>query len=192
MFQTEHYTNTSAKGMLKMGAIVRAGAAGVMYWTVQMTSYGPMVLAASEMGVCALAFIANAAEGEAALRRRYPRARLIPAGEAFGQLIAAVHHAVEHPGEDSSAIPLDVHGTPFQQRVWEALRQIPPGETRSYGELAAALGNPKASRAVGGANGANHIAVLIPCHRVIAADGTLGGYAYGLEIKAELLRREGR
>ena len=91
----------------------------------------------------------------------------------------------------SAAIPLDVKGTAFQQRVWEELRRIPHGQTRSYGELAAALGNPKASRAVGGANGANNVAVLIPCHRVIAADGTLGGYAYGLEIKAELLRREG-
>jgi AraC family transcriptional regulator of adaptative response/methylated-DNA-[protein]-cysteine methyltransferase len=83
-----------------------------------------------------------------------------------------------------------VHGTAFQQRVWEALRRIPPGQTRSYGELAAALGKPKAARAVGRASGANRVAVLIPCHRVIAADGTLGGYAYGLAIKAELLRRE--
>ena len=81
-------------------------------------------------------------------------------------------------------------GTAFQQRVWKALREIPPGETRSYGELAAAVGNPNASRAVGSANGANNIAVLIPCHRVVQADGSLGGYAYGPEIKAELLRRE--
>jgi AraC family transcriptional regulator of adaptative response/methylated-DNA-[protein]-cysteine methyltransferase len=106
-------------------------------------------------------------------------------------LFAAVLAAVEQPGAGrSAAIPLDVHGTAFQQRVWDALRRIPNGETRSYGELAAMLGNPKASRAVGGANGANNVAVLIPCHRVIAADGTLGGYAYGLEIKAELLKRE--
>jgi AraC family transcriptional regulator, regulatory protein of adaptative response / methylated-DNA-[protein]-cysteine methyltransferase len=84
-----------------------------------------------------------------------------------------------------------VAGTPFQQRVWEELRRIPLGETRTYGALAAAVGNPGASRAVGGANGANNVAVLIPCHRVIATDGTLGGYAYGLTIKGELLRREG-
>ena len=97
--------------------------------------------------------------------------------------------AVEKPGSGQD-IPLDVQGTAFQQRVWEELCRIPSGETRSYGQLAAALGSPKASRAVGGANGANNIAVLIPCHRVIAADGGLGGYAYGTEIKAELLRRE--
>ncbi|MCB2085551.1 MAG: methylated-DNA--[protein]-cysteine S-methyltransferase, partial [Sphingomonadaceae bacterium] len=83
-----------------------------------------------------------------------------------------------------------VRGTAFQQKCWEALRAIPPGETRSYGEQAAAIGNPKASRAVGSANGANNIAVLIPCHRVIAHDGGLGGYAYGTDIKAELLKRE--
>ena len=114
------------------------------------------------------------------------------AGEDFRDLFAQVLAAVEQPGSGSAAIPLDVKGTAFQQRVWEELRRIPAGETRSYGELAAAVGNPKASRAVGGANGANHIAVLIPCHRVIASEGTLGGYAYGLAIKAELLRREGR
>jgi AraC family transcriptional regulator of adaptative response/methylated-DNA-[protein]-cysteine methyltransferase len=162
-----------------------------MHWTVRETSYGPMLLAATDKGLCTLAFIAGGADGESVLRARYPRARLLPAGDAFRDLFAAVHHAAEHPGEDSSAIPLDLQGTPFQHRVWEALRQIPAGETRSYGELAAALGNPKASRAVGGANGANHVAVLIPCHRVIAADGSLGGYAWGLEVKAELLRREG-
>ena len=80
--------------------------------------------------------------------------------------------------------------TAFQQRVWQELLRIPPGETLSYGQLATRVGNPKASRAVGGANGSNNIAVLIPCHRVIASDGSLGGYAYGLDIKRELLRRE--
>jgi AraC family transcriptional regulator of adaptative response/methylated-DNA-[protein]-cysteine methyltransferase len=114
----------------------------------------------------------------------------VPAGEDFRELFAQVVAAVEQPGAGNAAIPLDLHGTAFQQRVWEALRRIPPGQTRSYGELAAALGKPKAARAVGRASGANNIAVLIPCHRVIAADGTLGGYAYGMAIKAELLRRE--
>ncbi|MEQ8772457.1 MAG: methylated-DNA--[protein]-cysteine S-methyltransferase, partial [Erythrobacter sp.] len=98
--------------------------------------------------------------------------------------------AVERPGSADAAIPLDIDGTAFQTRVWEELRRIPAGETRTYGELAAAIGKPQASRAVGGANGANRIAVLIPCHRVVAADGSLGGYAYGTVIKAELLRRE--
>src|SRR3546814_11443765 len=100
------------------------------------------------------------------------------AGCGFRTRFDEVTRAVEHPGVQRD-IPLDVKGTAFQQRVWQELRRIPPGETRSYGELAALVDNPKASRAVGGANGANNIAVLIPCHRVIAADGTLGGYASG-------------
>jgi AraC family transcriptional regulator of adaptative response/methylated-DNA-[protein]-cysteine methyltransferase len=165
----------------------KGGAGKRIHWAVLATSLGPMLVAATDRGVCCLAF----GEGEAELRARFPRAALAPAGAEFEALFAEVLAAVEQPGPGSAAIPLDVHGTAFQQRVWDELRSIPAGETRSYGELAAALGNPKASRAVGGANGANNVAVLIPCHRVIAADGTLGGYAYGLEIKAELLRREG-
>jgi AraC family transcriptional regulator of adaptative response/methylated-DNA-[protein]-cysteine methyltransferase len=165
----------------------KGGAGRVVHWAVLPTSLGPMLVGATEKGVCCLAF----GEGEAALRARFPRAELVAAGDDFRELFAQVVAAVEQPGPGSAAIPLDVKGTAFQQRVWEELRRIPHGETRSYGELAAALGNPKASRAVGGANGANNVAVLIPCHRVIAADGTLGGYAYGLAIKAELLKREG-
>jgi AraC family transcriptional regulator, regulatory protein of adaptative response / methylated-DNA-[protein]-cysteine methyltransferase len=165
----------------------KGGAGRVVHWAVLGTSLGDMLVAATEKGVCCLAF----GEGETELRARFPRAELLAAGEDFRALFAQVVAAVEQPGPGSAAIPLDVKGTAFQQRVWEELRRIPHGETRSYGELAAVLGNPKASRAVGGANGANNVAVLIPCHRVIAADGTLGGYAYGLAIKAELLRREG-
>lgn len=177
------------KGRLGMAPVdwSKGGAGRVVHWAVLETSLGPMLVAATEKGVCCLAF----GEGEAELRARFPRAELVAAGEDFRALFARVVEAVEQPGPGSAAIPLDVKGTAFQQRVWDELRRIPHGETRSYGELAAALGNPKASRAVGGANGANHVAVLIPCHRVIAADGSLGGYAYGLEIKAELLRREG-
>lgn len=179
------------RGRLGMGAgeWARGGAGKRIHWAVMATTLGPMLVAATDKGVCCLAF----GEGEAELRARFPKADLAPAGEDFSALFARVLAAVEQPGAQisgSAAIPLDVHGTAFQQRVWEELRRIPPGETRSYGELAAALGQPGASRAVGGANGANHVAVLIPCHRVIAADGSLGGYAYGLEIKAELLRRE--
>lgn len=183
----QFYAETKGRLGMKPSDWSRGGAGRVIHWAVLPTSLGPMLVAATEVGVCCLAF----GEGEADLRARFPRAELAPAGEDFRALFAQVVQAVEQPGPGSAAIPLDVHGTAFQQRVWEELRRIPHGETRSYGELAAALGNPKASRAVGGANGANNIAVLIPCHRVIAADGTLGGYAYGLAIKAELLKREG-
>ncbi len=163
------------------------GEGRVIHWSVVETSIAPMMVAATERGVCCLSF----GEGEQELRARFPKAELAEGGEEFRVLLDQVSNAVETPTDPSAAaIPLDVKGTAFQQSVWQALREIPAGETRSYGELAAALGNPKASRAVGGANGANNIAVLIPCHRVIASDGGLGGYAYGTEIKRELLRRE--
>ena len=176
------------KGRLGMTASDwREGGKGrTVYWSVIATSFGNMLVAATQKGVCCLAFD----EGEEELSARFPKADLVPAGDDFKALFGQVVAAVEEPGSDVSAIPLDVKGTAFQQRVWQALREIPAGETRSYGELAAALGNPKASRAVGGANGANNIAVLIPCHRVVQADGSIGGYAYGPEIKAELLKRE--
>jgi len=177
------------KGRLGMAASdwSKGGAGRRVHWAVLPTSLGAMLVAATDEGVCCLAF----GEGAAELRARFPQAELVSAGEDFRKLFAQVVAAVEQPGPGSTAIPLDVKGTAFQQRVWDELRRIPCGETRSYGELAATLGNPKASRAVGGANGANHVAVLIPCHRVIAADGSLGGYAYGTAIKAELLKREG-
>lgn len=184
----QFYAETKGRLGMSAGDWSKGGAGRRIHWAVLATSLGPMLVAATDKGVCCLAF----GEGEAELAARFPKAQLVPAGEAFRELFAQVVEAVEQPGPGSAAIPLDVKGTAFQQRVWEELRRIPHGETRSYGELAAALGNPKASRAVGGANGANNVAVLIPCHRVIAADGTLGGYAYGLAIKAELLRREGR
>ncbi|MEM7689658.1 MAG: bifunctional DNA-binding transcriptional regulator/O6-methylguanine-DNA methyltransferase Ada [Pseudomonadota bacterium] len=177
------------KGKLGMSASDwSAGGAGRrIHWSVVPTSLGDMLVAATSKGVCCLSF----GEGEAELAARFPKADLVEAGEDFASLFDQVVAAVEQPGTGGgAAIPLDVKGTAFQQRVWKALRDIPSGETRSYGELAAALGNPKASRAVGSANGANNIAVLIPCHRVVQADGSIGGYAYGPDIKRELLRRE--
>lgn len=163
----------------------KGGAGQVIHWAVLDTSLGSMLVAATERGVCRLSFAEDAAD----LARRFPNADLHPAGESFRELFAEVLAAVEQPGS-AAHIPLDVQGTAFQQRVWSALRTIPPGETLSYGELAAMIGSAGASRAVGSANGANGVAVLIPCHRVIQAGGALGGYAYGAKIKAELLRRE--
>ncbi len=163
------------------------GAGRTIHYAVIETTIAPMLVAATERGVCCLSFN----EGEEELRARFPKAELAEGGEEFRELFQRVVAAVEQPGTGAD-IPLDVKGTAFQQRCWQALREIPPGETRSYGEQAAAIGNPKASRAVGSANGANNIAVLIPCHRVIAHDGSLGGYDYGLEIKTALLKREAK
>lgn len=182
------YDETKGKLGMTASEWAKGGQGRVIQWSVIATSLGDMLVAASDKGVCCLSF----GEGEAQLRTRFPRAELRAAGEEMCALFDAVLAAVEQPGGDNSHIPLDVKGTAFQQRCWQALREIPPGETRSYGEQAAMLGNPKASRAVGSANAANNIAVLIPCHRVVQANGSIGGYAYGPEIKAELLRREGR
>ena len=164
----------------------RDGGRGVtIRWSIVATSLGKMLVAASHKGVCRLSFNEN---GEA-LASRFPHAELVEGGDAFAALLADVIASVENPCA-MREIPLDVQGTAFQEAVWQALRAIPPGETRSYAQIAAAVGKPGAVRAAGSANGANNVAVLIPCHRVIRSDGSLGGYAYGLAIKQELLARE--
>lgn len=177
-----------AKGRLGMAPSAWAdGGRGVtIHWAVVPTTIGPMLVAATDKGVCRLSFD----EDEAELRRRFPQADLVQGGAEFEKLLAEVVASVESPG-DFAHIPLDVKGTAFQEACWKALREIPPGETRSYADIAAAAGNPKAVRAAGSANARNNVAVLIPCHRVIRSDGDLGGYAYGLDIKRELLKREG-
>ena len=164
----------------------KSGARGVtIHWAQVGTSLGPMLVAATDKGVCRLSFH----EGRDELAERFPHATLIAGDKSFSGLLADVVEQVERPGRGHD-IPLDVQGTAFQEAVWSELRKIPAGETRSYGQIAAAIGRPRAVRAAGSANGANNVAVLIPCHRVVRSDGSLGGYAYGEEIKRELLRRE--
>jgi AraC family transcriptional regulator of adaptative response/methylated-DNA-[protein]-cysteine methyltransferase len=163
----------------------RGGAGEEIRWAQAQTTLGPLLVAATARGVCRVAF----GEGEGELRAKFPHATLVSGGAAMADLVAQVVRAVEAPGE-SVGIALDVRGTAFQEAVWRALRAIPPGETRSYAQLAAAVGKPKAARAAGSANGANPVAVLIPCHRVVRGDGALGGYAWGEVVKRELLNRE--
>lgn len=176
------------EGRLGMTASVWAnGGKGVtIRWAIVPSSFGPMLVAATDKGVCRLSFN----EGRQALEMRFPKATLVEGGAEFALLRDQLVKAVEMPG-DCTHIPLDVKGTAFQQAVWQELQRIPIGQTRTYAQLAAAIGRPKAVRATGAANGANHVAVLIPCHRVIATGGGLGGYAYGIEIKRQLLAREG-
>ncbi len=175
------------KGRLGMTASAwRDGGAGVtIHWAVVKTSLGPMLVGATDKGVCRLSFN----EDDSELARRFPKAELVEGGKDFERLLADVVASVEAPG-DFAHIPLDVKGTAFQEACWKALRDIPAGETRTYADIAAAAGNPKAVRAAGSANARNNVAVLIPCHRVIRTGGDLGGYAYGLDIKRELLARE--
>ena len=173
----------------RMGMAPSVWAAGgkgaVIRWAVVPTSLGVMLVAATDKGVCRLSFN----EGRAALEARFPHAELIEGGADFAALLADVVAAIETPGTGAH-IPLDVRGTAFQEAVWQELRRIPPGETRSYAQIAAAIGKSGAVRAAGSANGANSVAVLIPCHRVVRSDGSIGGYAYGLEIKRALLDKE--
>jgi AraC family transcriptional regulator of adaptative response/methylated-DNA-[protein]-cysteine methyltransferase len=177
----------ASRGRLGMSPSAwRDGGRGVtIRWAVVPTTLGQMLVAATDKGVCRLSF----AEGREDLARRFPHAELVEGGDAFAALLADVVGAVEQPGQ-SQVIPLDVQGTAFQEAVWRELQRIPAGETRSYAQIAAAVGKPGAVRAAGSANGANNVAVLIPCHRVIRSDGSVGGYAYGDAIKRELLRRE--
>ena len=153
-------------------------------WGVAETDLGPLLVAATERGICRVAFEAD----DTALRELFPNARIAKGGALDGLLADAVDY-VTRP-TPRMTLPLDVRGTAFQQAVWRELSRIPPGETLSYAALAARAGNPKAVRAVGSACGANPVAVLIPCHRALRADGSLGGYAWGLPIKRKLLERE--
>ena len=154
-------------------------------WASAETDLGTMLVAATDKGICRLSFD----EGEEALRRRFPNAAIAHGGATMADLIRRAAAAVNAP-EKPHDLPLDVRGTAFQEAVWRELMRIPAGETRTYAQIAAAVGRPGAVRAAGSANGANNVAILIPCHRVVRTGGALGGYAYGLDRKARLLERE--
>ncbi len=179
------YEQAKEKLGMTPSAWANGGAGVTIRWARVDTTLGPMLVAATDKGICRLSFD----EDEDDLRARFPKADLVAGSGDFAEMLDRVVAAVEVPGSDPG-LPLDVRGTAFQERIWEELRRIPAGETRSYAELAAAAGKPKAVRAAGSANGANSVAVLIPCHRVVRSDGSVGGYAYGSAIKSELLARE--
>jgi AraC family transcriptional regulator, regulatory protein of adaptative response / methylated-DNA-[protein]-cysteine methyltransferase len=126
------------------------------------------------------------------LQDRFRHARLIGGDRDFERLAAKVIALVEAPGHSAADLPIDIRGTAFQHRVWEALRNIPAGTTATYAEIASRIGKPTAVRAVGRACGANPLAVVIPCHRVVRNDGALSGYRWGIERKRVLLQREAK
>jgi AraC family transcriptional regulator of adaptative response/methylated-DNA-[protein]-cysteine methyltransferase len=162
------------------------GRGATIRWTTFDSPLGQMLIAATDKGICRLTFD----DSEASLRRLFPSAEIIKDDGGLRALVEGALAAIERPLA-APDLPIDVAGTAFQEKVWRELRKIPLGETRSYAQIAAAIGQPKAVRAVGTANGDNHVAVLIPCHRVIRSDGTLGGYAGGLDRKRRLLDAEG-
>jgi AraC family transcriptional regulator, regulatory protein of adaptative response / methylated-DNA-[protein]-cysteine methyltransferase len=160
-----------------------------VHFAVGACSLGAILVAASARGVCAITLGDDPEQLVRDLQDRFPRANLIGADPAFEALVAQVVGFVEAPRRGLT-LPLDLRGTAFQQRVWQALSEIPPGTTASYAEVATRIGAPAAVRAVAQACGQNPVAVAIPCHRVVRSDGQLSGYRWGVERKRALLARE--
>ncbi|MES2121130.1 MAG: methylated-DNA--[protein]-cysteine S-methyltransferase [Pseudomonadota bacterium] len=177
-----------AKGRLGMtpSAWRDGGQGEIIRYVVVESALGPLLIAATSKGICRLTF----GEDETALHRRFPKATILPDDGTIGPWVEGALTAIETPSQ-APEIPVDVRGTAFQEAVWRELRRIPLGQTRSYADIAAAVGKPGAVRAVGTANGSNPVSVIVPCHRVIRSDGSLGGYGGGLPNKIRLLKAEG-
>lgn len=160
-----------------------------IHYTLTDSPLGRMLVAATGRGICAVFFDDHDAPLEAALAAEYPGGQRVQDGAGLGAWVEALlsHLAGQQPHLN---LPLDVQATAFQQRVWEELRRIPYGETRSYTQVAKAIGRPAAVRAVARACATNPAAVVTPCHRVLRSDGSLGGYRWGLQRKLALLERE--
>lgn len=170
----------------------RAGGAGeAVHWALVDTALGKALVAATARGICAVELGSDEAELAQRLQREFPQARIEQVDAGRDEFLAPRLRAVaERLGGEEAAVPLDLIGTAFQQRVWEALTRIPAGQTRSYAQVAAELGAPRSARAVARACASNRVAVMVPCHRVVRGDGSPGGYRWGLPLKRELLRRE--
>jgi AraC family transcriptional regulator of adaptative response/methylated-DNA-[protein]-cysteine methyltransferase len=159
-------------------------------YTVGDSELGKVVLAATDKGVCALSLRESDTGAEESLRARFPRAEIERDDSALGNQLGAVLDRIAGKRLDD-AVPVDLHGTDFQRAVWDQLLAIPPGKTRSYLDIARAINRPKATRAVAQACGANPVAVVVPCHRVVMADGSIGGYSGLPGVKKALLTAEG-
>lgn len=170
----------------------RAGGEGaVLRWAAAASTLGTVGVAASDRGVAAIELADDEQAAMERIRARFPRADLQRADAELAELVRRTLALVEAPA-DEATLSLDIRGTAFQQRVWQALGAIPPGRTESYSEIARRIGRPTAARAVGRAIASNPLAVAVPCHRAVRADGTPGGYRWGEERKLALLAREAR
>ncbi|MBO9331087.1 methylated-DNA--[protein]-cysteine S-methyltransferase [Achromobacter xylosoxidans] len=168
----------------------RNNGAGVdIRFAVAQCALGALLVAASDTGICEIALHDDPEQLVRNLQDRFKAARLIGADAEFERWVAAVVGFVEDPSRGLD-LPLDVRGTAFQRRVWEALREIPVGETATYTDIARRIGSPQAVRAVARACATNNIALAIPCHRVVRTDGSLAGYRWGIDRKRELIARE--
>jgi AraC family transcriptional regulator of adaptative response/methylated-DNA-[protein]-cysteine methyltransferase len=185
----------AANGVLGMApGRYRTGAAGEsIRWTIAPIPEGVALIAATDRGLCSVRLGRETETLATDLRAEFPRADVARDDAALSDVASIVADlAVGRQRPEADTLPLDVHATAFRRRVWEALRRIPFGETRSYGEIAAAVGAPGAARAVGTACAQNPVPVVVPCHRVVGSDGSLHGYAYGLARKRQLLDAEAK
>jgi len=184
------YGQAGARLGMTPGRFRNGGAGVTIRYAATASPLGRLLVGVTERGLCAVRLGATDAEVEEALRREFPRATLEAAPDALTPWIEDALARID--GESPPELPaLDVQATDFQRQVWEALCAIPRGSVRTYGEVAAAVGRPRAARAVARACATNPVAVVVPCHRVVAASGELGGYRWGRRRKRELLEREG-
>ena len=183
------YEQASARLGMTPATYGRGGAGAQISYTLAATPFGQVLVAATERGVCFVSLGDDAAALEASLTQEFPAASITRADEALNPWVTAI---VQHLSGDPATLdlPLDVRATAFQQRVWQALCAIPYGSTRTYGEIAAALGQPTAARAVARACATNPIALVVPCHRVVGEGGELRGYRWGVARKQALLAHE--
>lgn len=173
-----------------LAAGTRDTAEGVRY-AIAQSSLGRVLVAVSERGLSAILFGDDDAALEHELRRRFSAAGVREDARGVAAIVAQVVDLIESPATAQIDLPLDARGTPFQRRVWQALREIDAGSTASYAQIAARIGAPESARAVAQACAANPLAVAIPCHRVVRGDGALSGYRWGVQRKRVLLQREG-
>jgi AraC family transcriptional regulator of adaptative response/methylated-DNA-[protein]-cysteine methyltransferase len=182
------YDRTSPLGMTP--ATYRKGGKGMRIgYTTAESPLGQVMVAATERGLCFVSLGDSERGLERDLRNEFPEAEIHRAARGLGRMVTAVVGAVRGKTPDRG-LPLDIQGTAFQRLVWDELRRIEPGKTVTYAELARRIGKPQASRAVASACASNHVAVVVPCHRVVRSDGGLGGYRWGIERKAALLNSE--
>ncbi|RAI04455.1 bifunctional DNA-binding transcriptional regulator/O6-methylguanine-DNA methyltransferase Ada [Acuticoccus sediminis] len=183
------YDEAAARFTVHPSALARGGRGEVIVVTSGASALGIVTVAFSRQGIAAVRLTDTEAEGRQEIDGIFRDALVVDGGEPFEALLGDVLAAVEEPSL-AAELPVDIRGTAFEERVWGALRDIPIGTTASYAEVAAAIGAPTSHRAVARACGANRIAVLVPCHRVVRADGSLAGYRWGVERKKTLLAKE--
>jgi AraC family transcriptional regulator of adaptative response/methylated-DNA-[protein]-cysteine methyltransferase len=183
------YADAAATLGMAPGRFRDGGAGADIRVALAQSTLGALLVAASDRGICAIALGDDPEALLRELQQRFPKAELHGGDAAFEQRVARVVAFVESPRQGLD-LPLDLQGTAFQQRVWQALRAVPAGTTLSYTELAARVGAPRAVRAVAGACAANTVAVAVPCHRIVRTDGSLSGYRWGVARKRALLARE--